>query len=579
MKLTIRAKLTLGFLTVLVLGSAVSVGILVALSGSVDKLRNVIEQDDLIAQKALEIRYDMMEISNAMRGYLLDPTKIEERQQKVASDAELTRDLEDIKRVSSDESIDRAVKQAQDLNSSALNKLEDDILSLTAAGKLDQARQVYANEYLRVRKQQDDIVVSMEEEALRTKDEALKAAAMTYATARTTTWALLAGLLGLGLGLAFVISRGLANPILAVSDHLRVMAQGDLTRRLEVKSGDELGEMARDFNSFTLEMERIIGEVRSGSAALASASGQVSATAQSLSQGTSEQATSVEETTASLEEMNSSITQNAENSRQTEQMATKGAANADESGAAVLETTEAMKTIAAKISIIEDIAYQTNLLALNAAIEAARAGEHGKGFAVVATEVRKLAERSQTAATEISALASGSVKVAERSHVLLRDLVPAIRKTADLVQEVAAASREQATGVTQINRAMMQVDQVTQRNASASEELASTAEEMAAQAETLQQLMSFFRVNGGNVSVPRYQAAAAGVNAAGAVGGYHPHGGVTYVPGRIPASGGHVPAATAGAGVSRAGERSVESSAASSSNGNGAAHDRDFTRY
>jgi methyl-accepting chemotaxis protein len=210
--------------------------------------------------------------------------------------------------------------------------------------------------------------------------------------------------------------------------------------------------------------------------------------------------------------MSASITQNAENSRQTEQMATAGAKNAEESGKSVTETVQAMKDIAERISIIEEIAYQTNLLALNAAIEAARAGEHGKGFAVVATEVRKLAERSQKAAGEISGLASGSVKVAERSGQLLLELVPAIRKTADLVQEVAAASQEQSSGVAQINKAMTQVDQVTQRNASASEELASTAEEMSSQAESLQQLVSFFRLAAGEearAAAPRHAPAPA----------------------------------------------------------------------
>jgi len=191
--------------------------------------------------------------------------------------------------------------------------------------------------------------------------------------------------------------------------------------------------------------------------------------------------------------MNASITQNAENSRKVEQVAEKGARAAEESGTAVQETVDAMTQIAAKISVIEDIAYQTNLLALNAAIEAARAGDQGRGFAVVAVEVRKLAERSQLAAKEIGDLAGKSVAVAQRSGQLLTELVPAIRKTAELVQEVTAACREQSAGVTQINRAMSQVDSVTQRNASSAEELSSTAEELAAQSEQLQQLMTFFR--------------------------------------------------------------------------------------
>ena len=299
---------------------------------------------------------------------------------------------------------------------------------------------------------------------------------------------------------AQLIARGVSRPVQAMSNHVSDLASGggDLTKRIEVKSTDEVGQMGSNLNTFLGKLEKIIIEVKDGASSISSAAQQVSSSSSSLSQGTSEQAASVEETTSSLEEMSASINQNSDNSRQMEQVATKGAREAEESGKAVKQTVEAMKSITDKIEIIDEIAYQTNLLALNAAIEAARAGEHGRGFAVVATEVRKLAERSQTAAKEISTLAVDSVKVAEHSGKLLDELVPSIKKTADLVQEVSSASREQSAGVNQINKAMAQVDQVTQRNASSSEELSSTAEEMAAQSEALAQLMSFFKTGGGD---------------------------------------------------------------------------------
>ena len=291
----------------------------------------------------------------------------------------------------------------------------------------------------------------------------------------------------------FAVGRML-RPLRRIVATAEAIGSGNLQAEIGVSSADEVGVSLAAMKQMAARLAAVIAEVRGGAEALAGASGQLSSTSQTVSHGTGEQAASVEETTSSLEEMSASIAQNAENSRLTEQMAARGAEDAAESGRAVRETVEAMKSIAERISIIEEIAYQTNLLALNAAIEAARAGEHGKGFAVVATEVRKLAERAQKAAGEIGGLAGSSVKVAERSGQLLGELVPAIKKTADLVQEVAAASQEQSRGVAQINKAMAAVDQVTQRNASAAEELSSTSEEMAAQAASLQELLSFFKV-------------------------------------------------------------------------------------
>ena len=290
------------------------------------------------------------------------------------------------------------------------------------------------------------------------------------------------------------ITRSITRPVneaLAVTQRL---AEGDLTVRIDDTSKDEIGQMLFAQQGLITKLNQIIGEVKGAADNLSNAAGQVSATAQSLSQSSSEQAASVEETTASIEQMTASITQNTENAKITDNMATKSSSEAVQGGTAVKETVEAMKSIAGKIGIIDDIAYQTNLLALNAAIEAARAGEHGKGFAVVAAEVRKLAERSQVAAQEIGQLAGSSVKMAEQAGKLLDEMVPSIKKTSDLVQEIAAASQEQSQGVGQINGAMGQLNKATQQNASASEELAATSEEMGGQAEQLQQLMEFFKI-------------------------------------------------------------------------------------
>lgn len=296
--------------------------------------------------------------------------------------------------------------------------------------------------------------------------------------------------------IGITLIRSITGRVNLIVTRFEDLSRGDLTKRIPSGGTDEIGRVAAAFNSVVEKLEGIIGDVRSGSNSIASAAQQVASSSSALSQGTSEQAAAAEETTSSLEEMSSSIQQNSENSRQMEQVALKGANEAEESGQAVTQTKDAMKSITQKIEIVDEIAYQTNLLALNAAIEAARAGEHGKGFAVVASEVRKLAERSQAAAKEISSLATNSVQVAEHSGKLLDELVPSIKRTAELVQEVAAASREQSAGVGQINKAMAQVDQVTQRNASAAEELSSTAEELASQAEALLEIMKYFTLSG-----------------------------------------------------------------------------------
>jgi len=299
-----------------------------------------------------------------------------------------------------------------------------------------------------------------------------------------------------GCFLGWYLSDGIGRPLLNFANRLESLNHGDAGLLKWVKAvdrRDELGAVARAFNSFADRLMQIIGEVLAAASELSTAAAQISQSAQTLSQGTADQAASVQETSSSLQQMNASITQNAENSRQMERMAFDGVKGVDESSQTATQSVTAMKTIAEKNTIIEAIAYQTNLLALNAAIEAARAGEHGKGFAVVATEVRKLAERSQEAAKEIAHLTTSSVNIAERSGTLLRELAPAIKKTAELVQEVATASREQASGVAQVNRAMAEVDHAAQRNAGAAEQLTATAAQMAVQAEQLERLMDFFK--------------------------------------------------------------------------------------
>jgi methyl-accepting chemotaxis protein len=303
--------------------------------------------------------------------------------------------------------------------------------------------------------------------------------------------ALLAGLVG------WTISRHLLEQLGGEPDYvaqvLSKVAQGDLTQQIALARHDN-HSLAYSMKAMIARLAQTMGQVRAAAEDILHAASQTSATAQALSQGASEQAAGVEQTSASIEQMNASVQQNTHNAKITAEIAASAAESAVSGGGAVSQTVDAMQQIARRIVIIDDIAYQTNLLALNAAIEAARAGQHGKGFAVVAAEVRKLAERSQVAAQEIGDVAERSVKMAEQAGGLLDQIVPGIRRTSELVQEISTASQEQSSGIAQINSAIGNLNQTTQTTASASEELAATAEQLSSQAETLRDVVAYFRV-------------------------------------------------------------------------------------
>jgi methyl-accepting chemotaxis protein len=316
-----------------------------------------------------------------------------------------------------------------------------------------------------------------------------------YQNARNILVGSIAAMILISAGIAALMSLSISKGLRKANIAMRSVAEGDLTWQAENLSRDEIGEMLGLVGQMVERLRNVVGDALTASDNVSSGSQQLSAASEQIAQGASEQAASAEEASSSMEEMASNIKQNADNAATTEKIARQSAKDAELSGDAVSRAVKAMSTIAEKIGIVQEIARQTDLLALNAAVEAARAGEHGKGFAVVASEVRKLAERSQAAAAEISQMSGDTVRSAQEAGEMLNRLVPDIRKTAELVSEISAACREQDIGAAQINQAIQQLDKVTQQNAGASEEMSATSEELAAQAEELQSSIAFFKVD------------------------------------------------------------------------------------
>ena len=354
-------------------------------------------------------------------------------------------------------------------------------------------------------------------------DEAQAEANQLYQTSMMLLIGLLVGSALIALIAATWIVMSISKALSSAGRLAQEVAGGNLSASAEAKGDDEVTDLIKTLNTMTAKLREVVSEVTNATRNVAAGSQEMSATAEQLSQGATEQASSTEEASASMEEMAATIKQSADNATQTEKIARQSAADAIASGDAVNNAVSAMQTIAEKIMVVQEIARQTDLLALNAAVEAARAGEHGRGFAVVASEVRKLAERSQAAAAEISTLSGTTVKAAQSAGEMLSKLVPDIQRTAELVEEISAGSREQNAGAAQINTAIQQLDKVTQQNTSAAEEMSATSEELASQAEQLQSAISYFRIDASSIQAVANDAPAAGTDLKAAIMAKAPH--------------------------------------------------------
>jgi methyl-accepting chemotaxis protein len=496
MQISIKARLLVGFGLLVVLIALASVLGVLRLNGMNDRIESIVSSSAESIKLGARINQDLLEVSRAEKNFIL-ATDAAERQEIRGRIAEARSNMAERREAL------RAISDPDEIANldefAALwgryEETQDRVLDLAQENRDAEAFALASGEGRDQLNAAETLIREIVADTELDLDNDKAASDQNFLAARRTLVILAVVSLLVAVVIAAWVVISVNGGIRRALEVTGALERGDLTVTPDIRNRDEIGRLLEQMGATIERLRGIVAEVKSGSDSVSSGSQQLSTTAEQLSQGATEQASSTEEVAASMEEMTATVKQTADNAGETESIAQQAAQDAESSGKAVGDAMEALRNIAEKIAVVEEIARQTDLLALNAAIEAARAGEQGKGFAVVASEVRKLAERSKQAASEINTLSSDTVGVAEESSAKLNELVPKIRRTAELVQEISSSSREQDGGINQMTQSVTQLDTVIQQNASASEEMASTSEELAGQAEMLQQTISFFRTD------------------------------------------------------------------------------------
>ncbi|MEO3388740.1 methyl-accepting chemotaxis protein [Mesorhizobium sp. CAU 1741] len=547
MRFTIKMKLALGFgLLILMLAITAGYGIY-SLSNLNTAVTNMVQGPAARLERAQNLSDYQLRIARAQLNLANAETAAERTTYTDVSDRNRQSFVETVQWLQDNSGSDAAAREWDDVRAqfARLVDVDDRIRTMARSGNIAAAVSLVRQEGRPIIDAIEALVDTRVQANKQRMVEADRATNAQYETTRAIVLTVTGIALVAGIAIALWIGLGINRGLTRVIGLAKAVSIGDLNQKVEVTTNDEIKDLVDNVNTMTANLrdtaeisakisegdltvqpkplsdkdtlgqalesmvERlrsVVGDAAAASENVSGGSQELSSSSEQLSQGSTEQASAAEEASSSMEQMAANIKQNADNAAQTEKMARQSSKDAEASGEAVGKAVDAMRTIADKISIVQEIARQTDLLALNAAVEAARAGEHGKGFAVVASEVRKLAERSQTAATEIGELSGDSVAVATEAGEMLTRLVPDIRKTAELVSEISAACREQDIGSSQINEAIQQLDQVTQQNAGASEEMSATSEELAAQAEELQASIAFFRTDMADTRKPTQAA-------------------------------------------------------------------------